>query len=148
MKISDTETLHVELGGLDFEVLSRELDDVMGTSDGGFSIGIYGPVAGERTAVLRFDLFRKAPHYHQPPSADGQIDIDVASEGEAFDWAMKIVREELPEMIEGAGFPELAASLDRGALRAGWRAVAEAAEQTRSLPKTPREFELPAPPAQ
>ena len=111
MRVSEKKTFDV--GGLSFTVLHREL----GEKDGGVSIEVYGDVAGERTQVLRFDCFRKEPHYHMPPSAPGQLDLDPKEIGDAMDWSMRQIGEHLPEMIQTAGFIDLAKTVDRDALR-------------------------------
>ena len=114
MRVSEKKTFNV--GGLSFTVLHRELGEKYG-SDGGVSIEVYGHVDGERTQVLRFDCFRKEPHYHMPPSSPGQLALDPKKVGNGLEWSFKQIREHLPEMIQTAGFVDLAKTVDREVLR-------------------------------
>jgi hypothetical protein len=120
----------VEIGGLRFDVLRREFEE---DADGGTSIEVYGDVEGKPTQVLRFDCFRKAPHYHMPPSAPGQLELDPRQVGDPLDWALAQTREHLPEMLRKAGFPELSEQVDAAALRRDWERVKRAVE-TAPLP--------------
>ena len=52
-----------------------------------------------------------------PPSAPGQLDLDPKEIGDAMDWSMRQIGEHLPEMIQTAGFIDLAKTVDRDALR-------------------------------
>ena len=131
--IATGEKVSVELGGLVFEVLRRDVGD-----DGGHSIEVYG--AQDRdTQVLRFDVFRVDPHYHMPPSAKGQLSLaDVA---DPMEWALEQTRENLPEMIRKAGFDALADSLDTGAFKSGWTAVRDAIDSA-AEPTETQEFDV------
>ena len=130
-------TIHVgekrslEVGGLRFVVCRRELDDT-----GGATFEVWGDVDGEDTQVLRFDCFRGAPHYHMPPSAPGQIELDPEEVGDGLDWAIECARSRMPEMVEKAGFGELARALDSDALAGAAgklaRLAAEAPEPSES----------------
>ncbi len=134
MKIGQSEIAIVALGGLEFEVSAREIVDIPKLpDDGGITIGVYGESEGERAQVLRFDCFRNGPHYHMPPSAPGQLEID-ASEGDGLDWTFARIRDELPAMIERAGFGDLARRVDAAALRAGWERVRDAAAACAGMP--------------
>ena len=130
MKISTGERVSVELGGLRFDVLRREIDD-----DGGTSIEVYGDVEGESTQVLRFDCFRKDPHYHMPPGVPGQLKLDQAEVGDPVNWALSQTRDHLPEMLRKAGFAALAEEIDAEALRRNWQVVQRAVE-TAPAPET------------
>ncbi len=116
--IATGEKINVELGGLVFGVLRRDIGD-----DGGHSIEIYG-AADRETQVLRFDVFRKDPHYHMPPSAKGQLSL--ADAGDPMKWALEQTRENLPEMIRKAGFESLADSLDADVFKSGWTVLRDA----------------------
>jgi hypothetical protein len=121
LRIAIGEKLELAQGGLEFEVLRREVGE-----DGGTSIEIFGEVSGQRTQVLRFDCFRLDPHYHMPPSASGQLAIEPAKVGDPIEWALACTRDRLPEMIRTAGYADLADKLDATALRS-------AAERVRDL---------------
>jgi hypothetical protein len=120
IRIALGEKQELALGGLEFEVLRREVGE-----DSGTSIEIFGEVAGQRTQVLRFDCFQKDPHYHMPPAAPGQLAIDPARVGDPLEWALACTRERLPEMVRAAGYADLADKLDGAALRAGADRVRE-----------------------
>jgi len=136
VKIALGDKLTLALGGLEFVVLRREVGD-----DGGTSIEIFGEVAGEHTQVLRFDCFRLDPHYHMPPSAPGQLQIDRASVGDPLEWALACTRDRLPEMIRRAGYADLADKLDPALLRAGAARVRELVERA-PAPDPARAFEI------
>ncbi len=135
MKITITtgEKIAVELGGLVFEVLRRDVGD-----DGGQSIAIYGAEDRE-TQVLRFDIFRKGPHYNMPLSAMGQLSI--ADVDDPMAWALQQIRENLPEMIRKAGFEALANSLDPAVFATGWTAVRDAI-QNAAEPTEEEEYDV------
>lgn len=116
----------VELGGLRFEVMHRSLGE-----DGGPTIEVYGDVDGKATQVLRFDCFRKAPHYHHAPMGKNiNTSLDPAKFGDGQEFAMTQIREHIPEMLRTAGFDALAQKVDARALRGGWTKVKEAVEGT------------------
>ena len=121
--ISTGDKESVVLGGLVFEVLQRTIDD-----DGGYSIEVYGE-ADRETQVLRFDCFRKDPHYHMPPSAPGQLGLDAGEVGNGVEWALEQVRENLPEMISKAGFEALASDLDADLFRTSWELIRDAVDR-------------------
>jgi hypothetical protein len=130
------DAVEVEMGGLRFSVARREVG-----ADGGTSIEVYGDVDGAATQVLRFDCFRREPHYHMPPGAPGQLALDPAEVGDGLAWALACTRERLPEMIRAAGFAELAGRVDRDALARGWERVREAAARA---PEPTRSFRVDA----
>ena len=121
----DTERQTVEIGGLRFEITHRTLQD-----DGGPTIEVYGDVDGESTQVLRFDCFRKAPHYHMPPSSPEVLKLDPATVGDGLDWSLAQIREHVPEMLATAGFMKLSRAVDREALAADWTQVRDAVAAT------------------
>ena len=108
----------LELGGLRFVACRREVGEA-----GGYTLEVWGPVEGEDTQVLRFDCFKGAPHYHMPPSAQGQLALDPEEVGDGLAWALDCTRERLPEMIEKAGYGSLARSLDPAVFRGGTERV-------------------------
>ncbi len=50
-------------GGVELHVDNRTLGE-----DGGPAVRVYGDVDGKSVQLLRFDCFRKNPHYHYDPS--------------------------------------------------------------------------------
>jgi hypothetical protein len=110
----------VELGGLTFKVCYTELPD-----NGGPTIMVFGEVGGEPTEVLRFDAFRKGPHYHAPTSSP-ENPLDHVDD--PLKWSLTQVRDNLPELIVSAGFPDLAGAVDGAALAQGWDRVKQATD--------------------
>ena len=116
----------IELGGLKFVIMHRAIGD-----DGGASIEVFGDVDGKDLQVLRFDCFRKAPHYHHAPMGKNiNTARDTAAVGDGVDWAMAQVRDNIPEMLKAAGYDELADRVDGGAFKTGWKKVKEAVVAT------------------
>jgi len=107
LRIALGEKQELALGGLEFEVLQRQVGD-----DGGTSIEIFGEAGGQRTQVLRFDVFRLDPHYHMPPSEPGQLAIEREKVGDPLEWALACTRDRIPEMIRAGGYADLADKLD------------------------------------
>ena len=115
----------VEMGGLRFVVMNRNLGE-----DGGPTIEVYGDVDGKSTQVLRFDCFRKAPHYHAPPGERSQLELDPAEVGDGLEWSLAQIRDHLPEMLTMAGFMKLSGDVDRQAFADGWTRVKDAVAAT------------------
>lgn len=116
----------VELGGLQFKVMHRTIGE-----DGGPTIEVIGDVEGKSTQVLRFDCFKKAPHYHYAPMGKNiNTSLDPAKLGNGQEWAMTQIRDHIPEMLQTAGFDALARQVDARALRQGWTKVRDAVEGT------------------
>ncbi len=106
----------VEAGGV--SVTMRYRDDVGG--DAGLCIEVYGQVEGAPTELLRFDCFRRTPHYHYGPMGrDERIMFDATADGDPLDWTLERFRRgRLRPMIERAGYPALAAAVDDAAVAA------------------------------
>jgi hypothetical protein len=136
IRIALGEKQTLEVGGLEIEVLRREVGD-----DAGTSIEFFGEVAGQRTQVLRFDCFRLDPHYHMPPSAPGQLAIEPAKVGDPIEWALACTRERVPEMVRAGGYADLADKLDAAALRAGVERVRAMVEHA-PAPDPAKAFEI------
>ena len=136
IRIQQGEKASHELGGLRFVACRREVGEF-----GGWTLEVWGPVDGEDTQVLRFDCFRGAPHYHMPPSAKGQLELDPNEVGDGLAWALDCTRNQLPEMVEKAGFAELAKTLDRAVFRAG---AVEIEKLVAGVPEPSESFEVPA----
>ena len=116
-----------DIGGLHIMVYYTDAG-----TNGGPTIRVLGDVAGERTELLRFDSFRKDPHYHCPASAQ-QVDMTAEEAKDALGWSLTQVREHLPAWLEKAGFADVAMRVDAAALRREWTAVRDAA--LASIPK-------------
>jgi hypothetical protein len=134
--IQQGEKESLELGGLRFVACRREVGEF-----GGWTLEVWGPVEGEDTQVLRFDCFRGAPHYHMPPSAKGQLALDPNEVGDGLAWALDCTRNQLPEMVEKAGFAELAETLDRAVFASGTGQIEKLIARA---PEPSESFEVPA----
>ncbi len=85
-------------------------DDVM--SDQGLCVQVYGEADGKDTEILRFDCFDQRPHYHYgPENLNIRLDMDKTTVGNPLGWTMGQIRDKLPEMVERAGYADLAKTL-------------------------------------
>jgi hypothetical protein len=113
----------VEAGAVTFAMLYRNAGE-----DRGVTIHVMGSPAGEMTELLRFDCFEQVPHYHYAPlGRNERLNLDKVAAGDPLEWALGRLRTRLPEMLEYAGFSEVAGQLDAGLLRSKLDEVAEAA---------------------
>ena len=119
-------------GPLTFVVESRQLSDELagaalraqgaaqagnepqlGLDDFGATLHVHG--AADGLEHLRFDCFENEPHYHYVRNAEGGnlvCRIDQHAEGDPIEWTLGRLRTRLPEMLEFAGVPELAAQTE------------------------------------
>jgi hypothetical protein len=102
----------LEVGGLRFGVSFRD--------PAGATLRVNGSIDGQWTELLRFDDFVDGPHYHVPASGP-QIDFDRQAHGEPLAWYVAQIRENLPALLDEAGYGELVPLLDLKAIseRAG-----------------------------
>lgn len=102
-----------DVGGIQLRVDHRTFGD-----DGGPAVRVFGDVGGEQVQVLRFDCFRKEPHYHYDPSGkDDKRDLDKDSVPDPISWTLEQLRHNLPEMVRTAGYGNLAQRIDVGAVK-------------------------------
>ncbi|HVX20557.1 MAG TPA: hypothetical protein VHB02_04355 [Acidimicrobiales bacterium] len=97
--LPDVEEQADELGAVD-------LDDF------GASLHVYG--SDDRLEYLRFDCFSNDAHYHYIRNADGGnfvCPLDQIAEGDSVEWTLGRLRDRLPEMLEFAHAPEVAAGV-------------------------------------
>ena len=106
----------VEAGAL--RVTLRYRDDL--GDDAGLCIEVHADVDGAPTELLRFDCFRRTPHYHYGPMGrDERIMFDATADGDPLDWTLeRFQRGRLRAMIERAGYPAVAAAVDEAAVAA------------------------------
>lgn len=101
-----------QVGGVELHVDERNFG-----SDGGPSVRVYGETDGENTQLLRFDCFRKDPHYHYDPSGkNDQRSLDKASVPDSVAWTIEQLGENLVEMIHTAGYSSVAEQVDQAAV--------------------------------
>lgn len=101
-----------DVGGVELHVDQRNFG-----SDGGPSVRVYGEADGENIQLLRFDCFRKDPHYHYDPSGkNDQRSLDKTSVPDSVAWTIKQLGHNLVEMIHTAGYSSVAEQVDQAAV--------------------------------
>ncbi len=105
-------------------------------ADQGLCIHVMGEASGEMKELLRFDCFDQEPHYHYAPLEKNERRfLDKTTAGNPLGWALKQLRMRLPEMLEHAGYGEVASRLDRELLASKMDEVEETA---RTMAQTQR----------
>jgi hypothetical protein len=118
-----SETTRIEAGAVTFALQYRAL-----MPDQGVCIQVMGDVSGQEKELLRFDCFDQSPHYHYAPRDRNERHmLDKTTAGNPVGWAVKQLRTRLPEMLEHAGYEEVASRLDRDLVSSKLDDVAEAA---------------------
>ncbi len=99
----------IEVGNIRFGLEYRHL-----ANDEGMAIHVLSDVAGQEVELLAFDCFEKGPHYHYGPrNQDVRIYWDVTTSGETLRWTLDQFKAgNIRNMIERAGYPSIAASVD------------------------------------
>ena len=101
-----------EVGGVELHVDERNFG-----SDGGPSVRVYGEADGKDIQLLRFDCFRKDPHYHYDPSGkNDQRHLDKESVPDSIAWTIEQLGQNLVEMIHTAGYNSVADTVDQAAV--------------------------------
>lgn len=101
-----------EVGGVELHVDERNFG-----SDGGPSVRVYGEADGKDIQLLRFDCFRKDPHYHYDPSGkNDQRHLDKESVPDSIAWTIEQLAQNLVEMIQTAGYDSVADTVDQAAV--------------------------------
>jgi hypothetical protein len=86
--------------------LRFHLENRMAADDGGPAIRVYGPTTDGHSErqLLRFDCFRKDPHYHYDPDGrDEHLNLEGAAAADPVAWSLTQLRQNLPEMVRHAG---------------------------------------------
>ena len=123
----------IEAGGVTF-VIQHELWDgnLQDHSDQGVVILVE---AGD-TTLLRFNCFDLERSYVYGPEGKNKIcRMDPTVDGNPIFWSVKQIRQNLPAMVETAGYPEIAAGIDMAAVKA---ALAEVEYTAREVYATGR----------
>lgn len=103
-----------KVGGVELHVENRALGE-----DGGPSVRVFGDVASKAVQLLRFDCFRKNPHYHYDPSGKNEVHgLDKTTVPDAVAWTIKQLGNNLQAMIRKAGYDALADKVDQKAVAA------------------------------
>ena len=123
-----------EVGPITF-IARHELWDgnIQDHADQGVSIVVQGIVDGEETTLLRFNCFDVERSYIYGPEnpnlkSDGHLMLagrtegstgmgklyrmDPTADGNPIGWTIKTMKSKLPDMLERAGYPEIAKELD------------------------------------
>ena len=107
----------VSAGVIDFTVQHSYLDggkpSGAPSADQGVTIQVAAQVDGKDAQLLRFDCFDQMPHYHYGPEKKNErLFLDTTTAGNPIGWTMNQLRTKLPEMIQRAGYEDVAAQLD------------------------------------
>jgi hypothetical protein len=103
----------VEIGGLRFRACRREVGDF----DGGITLQVFDANAAAEPELLRFDCFRKSPHYHAPAENPAETKIDPGTHRDGAEWAIDQLSNNTRALLEQGGFGEVADDLDESVLR-------------------------------
>ncbi len=101
------------VGGVELRVDNRSLGE-----DGGPTVRVFGKADGENIQLLRFDCFRKNPHYHYDPSGkNDHRNLDKESVPDSVAWTIEQLGQNLVEMINTAGYASVADQVDQAAVK-------------------------------
>ena len=106
-----TDPIIIEAAGMRMTVDYRQ--GVGGDEGLTFDITVAGAEeAGKR--ILRFDCFKKTPHYHIGPSGKYPVH-DMTNEGieDPVRWSLEQLKTRLPAMVREAGYEEIANRIDQ-----------------------------------
>jgi hypothetical protein len=122
-----TQRTRITAGPLTF-VVRHELWDgnIHDHADQGVSIAVAADVAGKETTLLRFNCFDFEKSYvygpensdlpdELPETLSGSSKIyrmDPIADGNPIGWTIRTLETKLPEMLERAGYPQIAAATD------------------------------------
>ena len=100
----------IEAGNIRFGLEMRTVGP-----DGGPAIHLLADVADQEIELIAFDCFRVNPHYHYGPrNKNERIFLDTTLVSDSLQWTLDCFKSgQLPAMIERAGYPGIAAALDR-----------------------------------
>ena len=115
MEIGST---RIKAGAVDFALQHRRLyqgREGFGytRSDQGVCIQVVAQANGKETETLRFDCFDNLPNYHYGPEKKNEkFYIDQTSEGHPIGWSIRQLGSKLPDMLQRAGYEDLARNVD------------------------------------
>lgn len=99
-------------GGVEFHVDNRNFGD-----DGGPSVRVFGEADDKNIQLLRFDCFRKNPHYHYDPSGkNDHRNLDKETVQDSVAWTIEQLGNNLSDMIKTAGYSNIAEKVDQAAV--------------------------------
>jgi hypothetical protein len=115
----------IEAGAVTFALLYRNVGE-----DRGVTIHVMGKPADQMTELLRFDCFEQVPHYHYAPlGRNERHNLDKVTAGDPLNWALGRLHARLPEMLEYAGFSDVASRLDADLVRSKLDEVSDVAHE-------------------
>jgi hypothetical protein len=85
--------------------------------DSGVSLHVFAGPPGKQLEYLRFDCFNEDPHYHYvswSSSGNEVFHMDPVADGDPLAWSLERISTRLPQMLERAGAPEVAAAVNMG----------------------------------
>lgn len=102
--------------------------------DQGVALHVFTVEGSEMTECLRFDCFDDDPHYHfvnWGKLQNEMIHLDPVANGDGLTWALKTIKERLPQMIDRALGEGAGAKVDLSAVEKILPLVTEAAFRAR-----------------
>ena len=96
-------------------VVQHELWDgnVQDHSDQGVAILVEGQVGGKDTTLLRFNCFDIEKSYVYAPEGESKpFRMDPIVDGNPIGWSIQQIRTKLPQMLETAGYREIAGKIE------------------------------------
>ena len=108
----------VAAGAVSF-VVQHELWDgnVQDHSDQGVVILVEGQVGGKDTTLLRFNCFDIEKSYTYAPDGESKpFRMDPVVDGNPIGWSIQQIRTKLPQMLETAGYQDIAGKIDSKAI--------------------------------
>lgn len=111
-----------------------ERGKVTDMDDQGVALHVFTVDGSKMTECLRFDCFDDDPHYHfvnWGELRNEMIHLDPVAHGDALTWALRTIRERLPQLVERALGTEAAAKVDSAAVEKILPLVTESAFRAR-----------------
>ena len=108
----------IAAGAVSF-VVQHELWDgnIQDHSDQGVVILVEGQVGGKDTTLLRFNCFDIEKSYIYAPEGESKpFRMDPVVDGNPIGWTIQQIRSILPQMLETAGYQEIAGKIDSKAI--------------------------------
>jgi hypothetical protein len=112
-------------------------------TDQGVSIDVVADVGGKPTSLLRFNCFDREPAYVYGPEnpelstplrAGGGMGVhcrmDPITDGNPIGWTIRVLNRKLPQMLERAGYKQIAAATDMQAVQSVLPKVEACARET------------------
>lgn len=108
----------VDAGAVSFSIRQEQWDgNIHSHPDQGVVILVKGQVDGKDTALLRFNCFDVERSYTYAPEGKNKLcRMDPIIDGNPVGWSLRQLRNNLPKMLDAAGYGDIAASLDMQSL--------------------------------